>query len=131
MEGQAFALKDKILFQNGVPAALRFGAGAQVLNGLKHLKFRGTDVIVFHVLDTAELTFPFSRTSRFIDTETGDEVVAAPAAVREDYLKKIGAAVAGYERELRLAGIDYVLTDTSRPLDFALLSYLSTRAKRG
>jgi len=103
----------------------------QVLKGLKHLRFRGTDVIVFHVLDTAELTFPFSRTSRFVDTETGDEVLAAPAAVREDYLKAIGAAVAGYERELRVAGIDYVLADTARPLDFALLSYLSTRAKRG
>jgi len=103
----------------------------QVLKGLKHLRFRGTDVIVFHVLDAAELTFPFTRTTRFVDTESGDEIVAAPSAVRDDYLKKIGDLVAGYERELRVAGIDYVLVDSSKPLDFALLSYLSTRAKRG
>jgi len=102
-----------------------------VLKGLKHLRFRGTDVIVFHVLDTAELTFPFTRRSRFVDTETRDEIVAAPAAVRDDYLATIGALVSGYERELRVAGIDYVLADSSKPLDFALLSYLSTRAKRG
>lgn len=102
-----------------------------VLGGLKHLRFRGTDVIVFHVLDTAELTFPFTRTSRFVDSETRDEIVVAPAAVRDDYLAKVGALVAGYERELRAAGIDYVLADSSKPLDFALLAYLSTRAKRG
>jgi len=102
-----------------------------VLKGLKHLRFRGTDVIVFHVLDPAELTFPFTRTSRFVDTESGDEIVAAPSAVRDHYLNEIGGVIAGYERDLRVAGIDYVLADTSRPLDFALLSYLSTRARRG
>ena len=103
----------------------------QVLKGLKHLRFRGTDVVVFHVLDRDELTFPFSRMSRFEDIESGDEVLAVPALVREDYLAQLRGLVAFYERELRLTGIDYVLLDTSKPLDFALLSYLSTRARRG
>jgi uncharacterized protein (DUF58 family) len=101
-----------------------------VVKGLRHLKFRGTDVIVFHVLDKDELTFPFDRASRFKDLESDAEVLAVPSAVRESYLKAIGDLVRFYERELRVAGIDYMLLDTSRPLDFALASYLSTRAKR-
>jgi uncharacterized protein (DUF58 family) len=103
----------------------------RVVRGLKHLRFRGTDVVVFHVLDKDELTFPFDRATRFRDLETGDEVLAVPSLVRDQYLQQVRDVVAYYERELRVAGIDYVLTDTSRPLDFALMSYLSTRAKRG
>jgi uncharacterized protein (DUF58 family) len=103
----------------------------RVVKGLRHLRFRGTDVIVFHVLDHDELTFPFERVARFRDPETDDTIEAVPSAVREQYLKEVRDVVAYYERELRVSGIDYVLVDTSRPLDFALMGYLSTRAKRG
>ena len=102
---------------------------SQIVEGLKHLRFRGADVVVFHLLDHDELTFPFERVTRFRDIETSDEVMAAPAQVREHYLREIGSLVSGYERELRLVGVDYHLVDTSRPLDFALLSYLSTRSR--
>jgi uncharacterized protein (DUF58 family) len=101
-----------------------------VVRGLKHLRFRGTDVIVFHVLDQDELTFPFERPTRFRDLESEAEILAVPATVRQEYLKAIRDLCDVYERELRVAGIDYVLLDTSKPLDFALASYLSTRAKR-
>jgi uncharacterized protein (DUF58 family) len=101
-----------------------------VARGLRHLRFRGTDVIVFHVLDHAELTFPFERTARFRDLESGAEVLAVPGAARSDYLKALADLVAFYQRELRVAGIDYVQLDTSKPLDLALASYLSTRARR-
>lgn len=108
-----------------------FDDPAAVVTGLKHLRFRGTDVIVFHVLDEAELTFPFQQASRFKDLETDDEVLAVPTEVREAYLKEIQALIATYERELRLAGIDYCLMNTSQPVEFALLAYLSTRRRRG
>ena len=101
----------------------------QIIKGLHHLRFRGTDVIVFHVLDHAELTFPFDRATRFRDLETDDEVMVVPSLVRESYLKEVSDLIALYERELRLAGIDYRLLDTSKPLDFALLSYLGTRSR--
>ena len=100
-----------------------------IIKGLHHLRFRGTDVIVFHVLDHAELTFPFDRPTRFRDLETDDEVMVVPSLVRESYLKEVSDLIALYERELRLAGIDYRLLDTSKPLDFALLSYLGTRSR--
>ena len=102
---------------------------AAVIKGLKHLRFRGTDVIVFNVFDPAELTFPFEQPARFKDMEDDAELLATPAAVRKEYLKRLGDMLGLYERELRGAGIDYVRLDTSQPLDMALLAYLSTRAK--
>jgi uncharacterized protein (DUF58 family) len=103
---------------------------ARVVDGLKHLRFRGSDVLVFHVADHAELTFPFESPATFQDVETGEEVVTAPAAVRAQYLAAMEAHVETYRRELRSAGIDYRLLDTSQPLDFALLSFLSVRGRR-
>jgi uncharacterized protein (DUF58 family) len=101
----------------------------QVVEGLKHFRFRGTDVIVFHVMDPHELTFPFERATRFRDLETAEEVMVEPALVREQYLAQIDDLIAFYRRELRLSGIDYCLLDTSKPLDFALMAYLATRSR--
>jgi len=103
---------------------------ARVIEGLKHFRFRGSDVLVFHVLDHAERTFPFERPVRFRDLETGDEVLAAPHMVRERYLAELETLTSTYRRELALAGIDYTLLDTSEPLDAALLSYLAVRGRR-
>ena len=100
-----------------------------VIRGLKHFQFRGTDVIVFHVLDPDEIEFPFDRATRFEDLETSEEVMAVPAAVRDSYLREIGRFIERYKRELGASGIDYQLLSTSRPLELALLSYLSTRAR--
>jgi uncharacterized protein (DUF58 family) len=101
----------------------------RVLQGLKHFRYRGTEVIVFHVLDSAELLFPFEQTARFRDVETHDEVLAVPAAVRAQYLEAMAGLQDRYRRELRLSGIDYVALDTSVPLDGALTAYLMTRRK--
>jgi hypothetical protein len=96
---------------------------------LKHFQYRGSDVLVFHVLDPDELEFPFDRVTRFEDLETGDEVVAVPGVVREHYLKQMGGLIDRYRRELGAAGIDYQLLNTSEPLEMALLAYLSTRSR--
>ena len=101
-----------------------------VIRGLKHLRFRGTDVIVFQVLDPHEIRFPFRGASRFTDVESQDVVTADPARVREGYLAAMEALHARYEKELRGAGIDFLTLDTSKPLDFALLAYLDARGRR-
>jgi uncharacterized protein (DUF58 family) len=101
----------------------------RVVRGLRHFHFNGTDVIVFHVLDPFEMTFPFERSTRFEDLETSDHVVAVPAIVRESYLKAINELIDSYKRELGSSGIDYHLLTTNEPLELALLSYLSTRAR--
>jgi uncharacterized protein (DUF58 family) len=101
-----------------------------VVKGLKHLRFRGTDVIVFQVLDPNEIHFPFKGAARFTDVENAEEITADPARVREGYLEAMGALRGRYEKELKGAGIDFLTLDTSKPLDFALLAYLDTRGRR-
>jgi uncharacterized protein (DUF58 family) len=101
-----------------------------IVRGLRHLKFRGTDVIVFQLLDPNELTFPFRGASKFRDIESAQEVVAEPAAIRKVYLRELAGLTLKFDRELRGAGIDFVQLDTSRPLDFGLLSYLAARQRR-
>ena len=102
---------------------------ARVLEGLKHFRYRGTDVIVFHVLDPYELQFPFEQAARFRDMETADEVMAVPSTVRQGYLERMQGLIATYKRELGLVGIDYCLLDTSQPLELGLMSYLMTRRR--
>jgi uncharacterized protein (DUF58 family) len=102
----------------------------RVVDGLRHFRFRGSEVIVFHLLDPAELTFPFERATRFRDIELGDEVMAVPSVVRQEYLDALQAAVNRYKRELGSEGIDYRMIDTSTALEFALISYLATRGRR-
>lgn len=102
---------------------------AQVLDGLKHFRYRGTDVIVFHILDPYELKFPFEHAARFRDMETEEEVMAVPGSIRDDYVQRIESLIAFYRKELQLSGIDYCLLDTSQPLELGLMSYLMTRRR--
>ena len=98
-----------------------------VIRGLKHFQFRGTDVVVFHVLDPHELEFPFERATRFQDMESDAEVMAVPAVVRQHYVDAMQGLIDRYKRELGGAGIDYHLLTTADPLELALMQYLSTR----
>jgi uncharacterized protein (DUF58 family) len=100
------------------------------IKGLRHLRSRGTDVVVFQVLDPNELTFPFHGAARFKDLENDEEITADSAAVRSAYLRELAALTLQYDRELRGHGVDYVQLDSSQPLDFALLAYLAARSKR-
>ena len=100
-----------------------------VVRGLKLFHHRGSDVLVFHVLDPDEVDFPFDRATRFEDLETAEEVMAVPELVRAHYQKAIGGLIERYRRELGGAGIDYQLVNTRQPLELALLAYLSTRAR--
>ena len=106
-----------------------FDDPTEIIRGLKHFQFRGNDVIVFHILDPHEIDFPFERATRFEDLETSEEIMAVPGAVRDHYLKELAGLVDRYRRELGASGIDYQLLRTTDPLEFALMSYLSTRGR--
>ena len=101
-----------------------------VLRGLRHLRSRGADVIVLHLLDPAERDFPFRRVTRFRDLETGAEVRTLASRARDPYRQAMDELVAAYERDLRLADVDYHRLDTSKPLDGALQTSLAARARR-
>ena len=97
------------------------------IEGINHLRFRGHNVVVFHVLDNAELTFPYGGTVKFEGLENDGELLTQPLRVRHAYLEVLEA----FLRKVRLAcernGVDYVLADTSQPVDAALTGYLAAR----
>ena len=99
-----------------------------ILSGLRHFRHRRHEVIVFHVLDAAERTFPFRSMTRFRGLEALGEVVCDPGAVRAAYLEELEQYIGEIRHGCRQDRIDYVPIDTSVPLDVALTSYLATRA---
>ena len=102
---------------------------AAVVKGLQSLRFKGNDVIVFHIMDNAELTFPFEQISDFEDLESHETVAVAPHAMREIYLEELENFCAFYRQKCQAGGIDYCLLNTAEPLDIALAAYLAKRAK--
>lgn len=102
----------------------------QVTRGLRHLRHRRHEVILFHVLDRDEVTFPFERMTKFLGMELGPKILANPKVLREAYLEELRAFQDSLKRECRGDRIDYVGLDTSRPLDVALATYLAVRAER-
>ena len=100
-----------------------------VLKGLKQLRSRGSDVMVFHLLDKDELDFPFEEPSLFLDLEEDIKLLTDPPAVRSAYLKSINALIEEYRGSCASYLIDYSLFNTSIGLDRALVRYLSWREK--
>ena len=100
----------------------------EILSGLRHFRHRRHEVIVFHVLDHAERTFPFRSMTRFRGLEALGEVTCDPHALRSAYLEELELYLGKLRHGCRADRIDYVPLDTSAPLDVALTSYLSTRA---
>ena len=101
-----------------------------VVTGLRYLRARGMEVVVFHVLDQAEVTFPFEEAAKFTDVESSEEIIAVPGMVRAHYLEEIEKLKSRYADGLRAAGIDYQMMTTATPLDAALLRYLNARGRR-
>jgi uncharacterized protein (DUF58 family) len=100
-----------------------------IVNGLRHFRFQGHEVIVFHIMDPAELSFDFSDLVEFEDMETGEKLVVASESSRDLYLENLERYKATLVRECGLLGVDYALLPTNRPLDFALFQYLAARAR--
>ena len=100
-----------------------------IVSALAPLRFRGHDVIVFHVLDPAELEFPFEDPTSIEDLETGERLPVVPAALRDRYREMVAEHVRTLEKSLTNQRIDYALLDTSKPLDHALFLYLSARER--
>lgn len=100
-----------------------------IVAGLKHLRTKGNDVIVFHIMDNFELTFPFEDMAQFEDLETRKKLHVIPEYLRKQYLAILNEHMNQIRKELSSAGIDYVLMDTSKPLDTGLFAYLAARIK--
>ena len=106
------------------------GDPESIVDGLRHFRYQGHEVIVFHVLDQQELEFQFEDLVEFEDLETGEKRVVSPAAAREIYRKNFERYRETIVRECGLMGVDYVLTPTNQPLDLALFEYLASRSRK-
>ena len=100
-----------------------------LLEALKPYRVLGNDLVVFHVLDPAELDFPYTEASRFEDLETGEEVPVVPESFAEQYRKLMREHIDALATKFSEARIDYVTLNTSRPLDEALFHYLGNRER--
>lgn len=97
------------------------------IKGLKLLRQRGHDVLVFHVLDDDELDFEFNGAMRFDGLESDDFLNCNPRALREGYLTALNEFLTDIRRQCASNAVDYALIRTSDPLDAVLAKYLSRR----
>ncbi len=97
---------------------------------LGYLCTGGHDVVVFHVMDPAELNFDFESPALFRDIESGRDMYIDPAAARENYKEMLEKHLATAGTTCRKLGIDYHLFATDRPFDLALLDFLHDRMHR-
>ncbi|MBT3530817.1 MAG: DUF58 domain-containing protein [Gammaproteobacteria bacterium] len=101
----------------------------KTISTLQNLRAMGNDVIAFHVMDDAELNFPFNEASEFIDMENNESYITTPAAIRNAYMDNLNEFLAYCKKQCQSSGVDYCLLNTAKPLDEALSSYMSKRAK--
>jgi uncharacterized protein (DUF58 family) len=101
-----------------------------LFKGLKLLRSRGHDVLLFHVMDDDELDFPFDGPTRFEALESADQLRCNPRALREGYLAALGDYLEEIRHGCSQGAVDYVLLRTSQPLDAALAAFLSHRSMK-
>ncbi len=102
-----------------------------VKQSLRRLRHGGHDVILFHILDEAEVRFPFDGMVEFEEPETNDKLQVDADSFRADYLGEVKSFCDDYRKFCFQSGIDYVQLDTSMQFDRALTEYLLKRRQRG
>ena len=91
----------------------------------------GHEVVLFHLLDPAELTFGFEKAVMFEDVESGRRLFIDPATARKNYLTRLEAHNSGVQSVCHSLGIAYRRLATDRPLELALFDFLRERLQRG
>jgi uncharacterized protein (DUF58 family) len=97
------------------------------VEGLRVMRSRGHDVVLFHVLHDDELDFNFSGATRFEGLEQADFLNCNPRALREGYLEALNAFLDDTRKACGRLSIDYMLVRTSDPLDAVLAKFLAVR----
>ena len=102
-----------------------------IASGLQHFRHNNHEVIVFHTMDDAELTFPYDRLTRFKDMEGAGRVVANPKSLRRKYLERIKQFTERIKNDCFERKISYNLVNTTEPYDRFLAAYLDKRSRIG
>lgn len=102
----------------------------EVLRGIQHLRFSGSEVLVFHVMDPYELEFPFKGTVEFRGLEAAGKLITKPAELRRSYLEEVNGFIEKLRTGCERNGCNYVQVNTAHPWHEVLSSYLATRQHR-
>jgi uncharacterized protein (DUF58 family) len=97
---------------------------------LSPLRFRGNELVVFHVLDPQEIEPRFHQEMLLIDMETNDALESTPEYAASEYRSKVASHLSQLKEKTQAAGIDYFLLRTDRPLDEGLREYFNIRHRR-
>jgi uncharacterized protein (DUF58 family) len=100
-----------------------------VVDALAHIRGRGNDVMVFHLLDHHEIEFSFSDSTNFVDMETGEKMPVIPEYLRKQYKEIVAEHSRALAKRIGETRADYALFDTTKPLDRALFTYLMSRQR--
>ena len=101
-----------------------------IIHTIEPLRFRGNEVVLFHVLDPEDVEPKLSGPSILVDMETRQQLEVTPDYTRNEYRDKVAAHLADLRDRTRAAGMGYYLLMTDRPLDEALREYLTLRGGR-
>lgn len=101
-----------------------------IVKAIEPLRWRGNDVVLFHVMDPLELKPKFDGPMLLIDSETQTSIETTPEYARDEYKAKIDAHIEGLATKARSAGLTYHLSPTDRPLDECLREFLVVRQGR-
>ena len=103
----------------------------KILGSLKHFRHKKHEVIVFHIMDPAEIEFQFKGETVFVDMESGAQIHTQPWQIRDAYRSRMHTLTERFKRECRLSRMDYVPVSTAEPFDRALIQYLTLRKRIG
>ena len=98
-----------------------------IMSGIKHYRYKGHEVIVFHILDNQELQLDFSERTQFIDLETNESITTDPWHIRESYQEGMQNFCNDMKINCRKNKVDYTLINTNQPIEVALFDYLIKR----
>jgi len=102
----------------------------EVLNSFRHFQHKKHDLIVFHLLDDAELELPYQELSNFVDIESGRRTAVDPASFRSVYKGRMSEFCQQLKDGCIKTNIDYNLIRTSEPIETVLGAYMRFRARR-
>jgi uncharacterized protein (DUF58 family) len=130
--GKPFAHFQNLMKRRGMVLVISdfYEAPESVIRTIEPLRFRGNDVVLFHILDPEEIRPELKEPLLLVDMETRDTLEVSPEYARNEYREKIDAHIQALQSGALRAGLDYFLVRTDRPLDEALREYLHIRQGR-
>tara|TARA_B110000196_G_scaffold105835_1_gene91870 strand:- start:170 stop:781 length:612 start_codon:yes stop_codon:yes gene_type:complete len=100
-----------------------------IISGIKHYRYKGHEVILFHIIDDQELNLNFDERIEFIDLETNETIITDPWHIKDDYQAGVKQFCNNLKVNCRKNKVDYTLLNTNQPIEEALFDYLLKRRK--